>query len=94
MALLSGSSEGDCLVVIGDDVASRQDLSDRPVRETVALLLGRDPSPGRLRGDILMPIEDDLRPEGRMPGHLDREVAPGGVQDVEGIVIPTLVNLA
>ena len=31
MALLSGSSEGGCLVVIGDDVASRQDLSDRPI---------------------------------------------------------------
>jgi len=31
MALLSGSSEGGCLVVIGGDVAIRQDLSDRPV---------------------------------------------------------------
>jgi len=30
MALLSGSLEGGCLVVIGDDVAFRQELSDRP----------------------------------------------------------------
>jgi len=34
MALLSGSSEGGCHVVIWDDVAFRQELSDRPAAKS------------------------------------------------------------
>jgi len=32
-------------------------------------------------------VEDDLRPERRVPGHFDRHVSPLRVQDVEGVVV-------
>jgi hypothetical protein len=32
-------------------------------------------------------VEDDLGPEGRMPGHLDGEVAPLRIQDVERVMV-------
>jgi hypothetical protein len=38
----------------------------------------------------MVPIEDDLRRERRMPGHLDRQVAPLGVHDVEVVVVDVL----
>ena len=34
-----------------------------------------------------MAVEDDLRPERWMPGHLDGHVSPLRVQDVEGVVV-------
>jgi hypothetical protein len=55
--------------------------------EAVALLDEPDPGrPGR-GGDVLVAVEDDLRPERRMPGHFDRHVSPLRVQDVEGVVV-------
>jgi hypothetical protein len=56
-------------------------------RTAVALL--DEPDPGRPRGggDVLVAVEDDLRPERRMPGHLDRHVAQLRVHDVEGVVV-------
>ena len=55
--------------------------------ETVALLGEYDPAGRSVRGDVLMPIEHDLGAERRMAGHLDREMPPLGVHDVEGIVV-------
>ena len=51
-------------------------------------LLG-EAGPGRLRGHchILVAVQDDLGAERRMPGHLDRQVPPPGVHDVEAVVI-------
>ena len=37
--------------------------------------------------DVLVAVEDDLRAERRVPGHLDRHVAPGRVHDVEAVVV-------
>src|SRR3954449_10336478 len=55
--------------------------------ETVALLDVTDATrPGR-GGDVLMPVEDDLRPERWMPGHLDGHMSPLRIQDVEGVVV-------
>jgi len=50
--------------------------------EAVALL--REVEPGRLggAGEIFVAVEDDLRPERRMPAHLDRHVPEARVHDV------------
>ncbi len=55
--------------------------------KAVALLDKADPL--ALRGDrhILVPVQQDLSAERRMPGHLDRQVPPPGVHDVEAVVI-------
>jgi hypothetical protein len=55
--------------------------------KAVALLGEADP--GRLRGHchILVAVQDDLRGERRMPGHLDHQVPPGRVHDVEAVMI-------
>ena len=55
--------------------------------EAVALFSIADPRLSGLGGDVLVAVEDDLRGERRMPGHLDRHMAPLRVHDVEGIVI-------
>ena len=39
------------------------------------------------RRDVLVPVEDHLRAERRVPGHLDHHMAPGRVHDVEAVVI-------
>ncbi len=54
-------------------------------------LLG-EADPGRVRGarDILMAVEDHLGAEWRVPGHLDHQVPPGWVHDVEGVVVDVL----
>jgi hypothetical protein len=59
----------------------------RGLSKAVALLGEGDP--GRLRGHchILMAVQDHLGGERRMPGHLDRQVPPLGVHDVEAVVI-------
>jgi len=61
--------------------------------EAVALLGEVDA--GRLRGgrDVLGAVEDDLRPERRMPAHLDRHVPEGRVHDVERVVVDELPGL-
>ena len=55
--------------------------------KAVALLDKADP--GHLGRDrhILVAVEDHLRAEGRVPGHLDHQVPPLGVHDVEAVVI-------
>ncbi len=55
--------------------------------ETVAVLGEVDPRLPRLAGHVLVAVEDDLRPKGRVPGHLDREMPPLLVQDVEGVMV-------
>src|SRR5215510_3849953 len=55
--------------------------------EAVPLLGERNPGVAALAGYILMAIQNDLRTEGRMAGHLDGDVPPIGIHDVEGIVV-------
>ena len=59
----------------------------RGTSKAVALLGEGDP--GRLGCDrhILMAVQDDLRGERRMAGHLDHQVPPPGVHDVEAVMI-------
>jgi hypothetical protein len=52
-----------------------------PVRftHTIFSLLGETyPGPLRSAGDVLVPVEDDLRAERRMPRHLDRQMPHAG----------------
>jgi len=55
--------------------------------EAVALLA--EAYPGGVRGDrdVLVPVEDDLGAERRVPGHLDGQVSPDRVHDVERVVV-------
>jgi hypothetical protein len=46
-----------------------------------------DPDALSLAGDVLVAVEDDLRGERRMPRHLDRDVPPVGVHQVEGVLV-------
>jgi hypothetical protein len=55
--------------------------------ETVAFLGEGYPGHLRLAGDVLVAVEDDLRGERRMPGHLDRHVPPDRVRDVKRVVV-------
>ena len=55
--------------------------------KTVALLGEADALALRADRHILVPVQQDLRAERRMPGHLDRQVPPLGVHDVEAVVI-------
>ena len=64
-----------------------QALRIRDTSKTVPLLDEPDPVALRSDRDILVAVEDDLRAERRMPGHLDRQVPPPGVHDVEAVVI-------
>ena len=61
--------------------------------EAVALL--REVDAGRLclAGDVLVAVEDHLRPERRMPAHLDRHVPEARVHDVERVVVDELPGL-
>jgi len=54
---------------------------------TVALLGEADPSACAATCDVLVAVEDHLRAEGRVPGHLDRQVPSLPVHDVEAVVI-------
>ena len=40
-----------------------------------------------LAGHVLVAIEDDLRAERRVPRHLDRDVSPHRIHDVERVVV-------
>jgi hypothetical protein len=55
--------------------------------EAVAVLAERYPRPTCLAGHVFVPVEEDLRAERRMPGHLDRHVAPFRVNQVERVVV-------
>src|SRR4051812_28205733 len=55
--------------------------------EAVVLLGKGEMALGGSAGDVLVPVQDDLCSERRMPRHLDRDVPPLGIHDVEGIVI-------
>ena len=44
-------------------------------------------------GHELVAVEDDLGPERRMPAHLDGQMSPGRVHDVEGVVVDELPGL-
>ena len=59
----------------------------RGTSKTVALLGEADPLGLRGHRDVLVAVEDHLSAERRMPGHLDRQVPPGPVHDVEAVVI-------
>src|SRR5450759_3088220 len=62
-------------------------------REAVAFLREADAAGLGLAGDVLVAVEDDLRSERRMTAHLDRQVSPGRVHDVEGVVVDVLPGL-
>jgi transposase len=51
--------------------------------EAVPLLCELNAGTACLAGDVLMTIQNDLRTERRMPGHLDRDVSPVRIHDVE-----------
>jgi len=55
----------------------------------------REPDPLRLSGDryVLVVVEDHLRPERRVPGHLDRRAPERPVYDVEVVVVDVLAFL-
>ena len=55
--------------------------------ETVVLFREAESLFRPLGGDVLVAVQDDLRPERWMPGQLDGQVAPLGVHDVEGVVV-------
>ena len=55
--------------------------------EAVAGLAECYPRRGSLPCHELVAVEDDLRAERRMPRHLDRDMAPLGVDDVKRIVV-------
>lgn len=61
--------------------------------KAVALLCERDAVGLRLAGDVFVAIEDDLGTERRVSAHLDRQVSPGWVHDVEGVVVDQLPGL-
>ena len=51
------------------------------------------PAACAVAGDVLVAVEDDLGAERRMPAHLDGQVPPGRVHDVEGVVVDELPGL-
>jgi hypothetical protein len=55
--------------------------------EAVALLAKAEVTLAGLAGDVLVAVEDDLRAKRRVTGHLDGDVAPLWVEDVERVVI-------
>ena len=75
----SGRGQGVCELGQADRV--------REAGKAVALLGVADPDALGLARDVLMAVEDDLRGERRMPGHLDRDVTPVGIHEVEGVVV-------
>ena len=61
--------------------------------EAVALLREADAAGLGLAGDVLVAVEEDLRTERRVAAYLDRQVSPGRVHDVEGVVVDELPGL-
>jgi len=57
------------------------------MREAVALLGKREMALASLAGNVLMAVQDDLGAERWVAGHLDGDVAPLRVEDVERVVI-------
>ena len=67
-----------------------QALRIRDLSKTVALLGEPDPLGVRGDRDVLVAVEDHLRPERRVPGHLDGQVPERRVHDVEAVVVDVL----
>ena len=57
------------------------------LRETVSLLPERHASRGGHGGHVLVAVADDLRPERRVTRHLDGDVPPHGIDDMEAVVV-------
>jgi hypothetical protein len=55
--------------------------------KAVALLCKAYPAFSGLRSYVLMAVEKDLSPEGRVPRHFNGEVSPVGVQNMERVVV-------
>src|SRR5215471_17111787 len=64
-----------------------QALRIRYLSKAVALFGKPDPGCPCPRRDVLVAVEDDLRRERRVPGHLDRHMTPLGIDDVEAVVV-------
>ena len=67
------------------DLSQACGIGDRG--EAVAFLSEPDPGRAAPGGNVLVPVEDDLRAERRVPGHLDRHMSPLRVHDVERVVV-------
>ncbi len=67
------------------DLGQAIGIGDR--RETVPLLSEEYASPAGLAGDMLVTVQDHLRTERRVASHLDRQMTPIRVEDVERVVI-------
>ena len=67
-----------------------QALRIRDLSKTVPLLGETDALALRGDRDILVAIEDHLRAERRVSGHLDRQVPEGRVHDVKAVVVDVL----
>ena len=64
-------------------VSNARRLQNVDRQDAVALLSGRDSRRLCGGGHLLVAVEDDLRPERRVSGHLDRQISPLGVPDVK-----------
>src|SRR5262249_45034996 len=67
-----------------------QALRIRDLSKAVALLGEADALALRRDGHVFMAVEDHLRPERRMPGHLDHQVPERRIHDVEAVVVDVL----
>jgi hypothetical protein len=59
----------------------------RHLGKAVALLPVFDAGALGLATDELVAVEDDLGGKGRVPGHLDRDVSPLGIPNVERVMV-------
>ena len=60
---------------------------ERATHEAVTLLADGDSLPAGLALDPFVTVEHDLNPEGRMATHLDGDVAPVGINEMEVVMI-------
>src|SRR6266540_5069831 len=75
-------------LILGQGICDpRQACTVGDVGETVALLAEVELGLPRPAGDVLMAVQDDLGAEGWVTTHLDRNVAPLRIHDVEGVVV-------
>src|SRR5512133_399292 len=59
----------------------------RDMSKTIAIFCKADASFARLACYVLMPVEDHLGGERRMPADLDGDVTPLGIENVKGVVV-------
>src|ERR1700757_2232351 len=72
------------------DPGQARGVGDR--REAVADLAECYPRSLGLMGHVLVAVKDDLRPERRMPRHLDRDMPPGRIHDVKRVVVDVFTS--